>query len=276
MNQYDFDLLIEKLPELRSKVVLNKSGGETINFSDSLSVRLLNKALLFSELDLHYWDFPESNLTPAYPSRLIYLELCQNLYEELFKTKPTQILDIGCGANLIYALIATKKFGWHSTGADIDYKSLEYAQNIIDENKLNSQIDLRHQSNSKYVLNNLVLEKDSFDLSVCNPPFYSSSEEASRNRELKVKNLKIAGDSNNFQGKNNELWCSGGELSFVKNYIRESQFYKTQIKLFSSLISNGDNIRPLKVALKKLGARCEVKKIKKGNKLHNFIFWSFQ
>ncbi len=276
MNHYNFDLLTEKLPELRSKVVLNKNGEETINFSDSKSVRLLNKALVFSELDLTYWDFPENNLTPAYPSRLVYLELCNNLYQELFQTTPTQILDIGCGASLIYPLIAVKRFGWNSTGADIDSISLEFAQKIIDKNSLNNRIDLRHQSNSKYILNNIIAEHDNYDLSVCNPPFYSNSEEATKHKELKIKNLKLAGASRNFQGKNNELWCSGGELSFVKKYIRESQFYKTQIKLFSSLISNGENIRPLKVALKKLGARCEVKKIKKGNKLHNFIFWSFQ
>jgi 23S rRNA (adenine1618-N6)-methyltransferase len=276
MNNYNFDLLIEKVPELRSEVVLNKKGGETINFSDHKSVRLLNKALLFLELDLNYWDFPESNLTPAYPSRLLYLELCQTVFKELFKTEVTNVLDIGCGANVIYPLISAKKMGWQCTGADIHSGSIEIAQNIIDQNNLKSKIDLRYQENPKYVLNNIILEKDNFDLSVCNPPFYSSAEETSKVRERKIKNLNLEVNSANFQGENNELWCAGGELSFLKTYIRESQFYKKQIKLFSSLLSSGDNIRPLKVALKKLGARIEIKKIKKGNKIHNFIFWTFQ
>ncbi len=162
MNHYNFDLLTEKLPELRSKIILNKTGGETINFSDSKSVRLLNKALLFWELDIIYWDFPEKNLTPAYPSRFMYLELCQNLYKELFETNPTKLLDIGCGASLIYPLIAVKKFGWHSTASDIDSLSLKFAQKIIDENNLNTQINLRQQSSSKIYFKQYCLRKRYF------------------------------------------------------------------------------------------------------------------
>ncbi len=45
-SRYDFDLLIANCPELKAHVAINVHGIETIDFSNPLAVKALNKALL--------------------------------------------------------------------------------------------------------------------------------------------------------------------------------------------------------------------------------------
>lgn len=45
-GRYDFVLLVAALPELKEHLIKNPVGEDTINFSDPLAVKLLNKALL--------------------------------------------------------------------------------------------------------------------------------------------------------------------------------------------------------------------------------------
>ena len=53
----------------------------------------------------------------------------------------------------------------------------------------------------------------------------------------------------NFGGRNNELWCEGGELAFILRMIRDSQRYAAQVLWFSTLVSKGENVAPLRKAL---------------------------
>lgn len=64
------------------------------------------------------------------------------------------------------------------------------------------------------------------DLSVCNPPFHASAEDAYSASLRKVINLnekKVKSAKLNFGGQSNELWCEGGEGCFVKVMISESR-----------------------------------------------------
>ena len=43
-------------------------------------------------------------------------------------------LDIGCGANLVYSLLAAAAFGWHAAGVDTDSAAIAAARRVLDAN----------------------------------------------------------------------------------------------------------------------------------------------
>jgi 23S rRNA (adenine1618-N6)-methyltransferase len=127
---------------------------------------------------------------------------------------------------------------------------------------------------------------------MCNPPFHSSSEEALSGNKRKIKGLKHnqqkrAGKQKafppqmqtpklNFGGQHNELWCNGGELRFISDMINESAEVKTQVGLFTCLVSKSANLPALLKQLEKIQAT-NIKQIDmhQGNKTSRFIAWSF-
>ena len=80
----------------------------------------------------------------------------------------------------------------------------------------------------------------------------------------------------NFSGKSNELWCPGGELSFIKRMIRESENYKTQVQWFTTLVSKKDNLKNIQQSLKQINASdVRVQPMEQGSKISRFIAWRF-
>mgnify|MGYP006196040581 FL=1 len=80
----------------------------------------------------------------------------------------------------------------------------------------------------------------------------------------------------NFGGQNNELWCTGGEASFVKRMIKESVGVGSQVLWFSSLISKAGNLPDIYKQLHKVGAQAvRTVAMAQGNKQSRFVAWSF-
>jgi Predicted SAM-dependent methyltransferase len=99
-----------------------------------------------------------------------------------------------------------------------------------------------------------------FDLSMCNPPFHASIDEATRGSERKWRALGKADPKRklpvlNFGGQAAELWCEGGEQRFVTQLIRESVQVGRQVLWFSVLVSKASNLPAIQTALKKAGVR---------------------
>jgi 23S rRNA (adenine1618-N6)-methyltransferase len=114
---------------------------------------------------------------------------------------------------------------------------------------------------------------------VCNPPFHSSESEAINANLRKLKNLKGKKPEKpnpSFGGQHNELWCSGGELRFIKEMVRESNAFGEQVLWFSTLVSKHGNLKDIYFALKKAEA-VEVKTIAmgQGNKSSRLVAWTF-
>lgn len=59
-SRYDFELLISNCPELKAFISINKYGIETIDFSNPLAVKTLNKALLQTYYEIQNWDIPKT------------------------------------------------------------------------------------------------------------------------------------------------------------------------------------------------------------------------
>ncbi len=274
---YDFSKLCKTYPTLNEFVFENKHQTITINFSNPKAVKALNTALLLLHYNISYWDFPDDNLCPPIPGRVDYIHHLADLLEISNSTKDNKILDIGTGASCIYPLLGNTAYNWQFVGTDIDKKALENAQYIIDKNKLTKEIELRYQSDKSHILKGILSVTDRFDAVLCNPPFHDSDEAASAATKRKLKGLGKEGEFlRNFGGKNNELWCKGGERTFINTYIYESSLFKKQCRWFSTLVSKKENIRPIKVLLKKFKA-IEVKTISmhQGNKITRIVMWTF-
>lgn len=283
-NPYDFDLLVSCVPELKHYVFVNSYGTPTINFSIPKAVKLLNKALLEHFYRIKNWDISDENLCPPIPGRADYIHYLADLLSENSKEIPTGLsvkgLDIGTGANLVYPLLAHQSYGWKMLGTDINQKSLDNAQKILNENPdFSENIQLKFQSDSNFIFKNILSSEDRFTFSMCNPPFHDSEESAMKGNLRKTKNLKktkFPKANLNFGGQQSELWCEGGELAFISKMITESASYSSQILWFTCLVSKQENLYKLTSLLKKVKA-VEVKTIDmaQGQKISRILAWTF-
>lgn len=284
-SRYDFPELIQTSPDLGKYVAENPYGDLSINFSDPEAVKMLNKALLMHFYGLKEWDIPANYLCPPIPGRADYIHYLADLLAalnrgEVPRGKQIKILDIGTGANCIYPIIGHQVYGWSFTGTDIDKKAVQSAENIAALNPaLQHDLNFRLQHHPSAIFRGIFKPGEQFDLTLCNPPFHASAEEAIAGSKRKVQNLskgKKTVTVLNFGGQQSELWCKGGELEFVRNMIAESKEYANQCCMFSSLVSKSANLPPLYAALERAGAtRVETVSMSQGQKQSRFIAWTF-
>ena len=80
----------------------------------------------------------------------------------------------------------------------------------------------------------------------------------------------------NFSGQKAELWCEGGELRFLLTMISESEQYKSNVGIFTSLVSKKQNLTPLTKQLKKLdNCHFHTVPLAHGQKVMNLLCWQF-
>lgn len=283
-GQYKFKELCQLVPELKLGLKKNPKGQDTIDFADPNSVMLLNQALLAKFYDIKYWMLPDGYLCPPIPGRADYIHYLADLLagdsKSIPKGKNTQILDVGTGANCIYPMIGHTQYGWKFVATDIDKTAVEAAKSIVQANpNLTKSINVVQQKDVKSIFQGVLRPQDSYAATMCNPPFYSSAKEAQQQNQAKQRNLtgqQKVSKQRNFAGQSNELWCEGGEVSFLKRMIRESVDYKSQVGWFTSLVSKRDHIPVLKRALKRAeAAEVQVIKMEQGNKISRILAWRF-
>ena len=268
---YDFEFLQSRYPKLKPFVV-EKYGAATIDFSDPKAVKTFNAALLFSHYGIKDWNFPDENLCPPIPGRVDYIHYLADL---ISKEQDVKVLDIGTGASCIYPLLGVKTYNWDFVATDIDVNSLDYAQDIIDDNNLSSKIELRQQLKEEHILKGILEDEDYFTITMCNPPFYKSAEEARGANRRKTRNLGNTA-TRNFSGNNNELWYIGGEKAFLHTYLYESSLFPKSSKWFTSLVSNKDNVKSLQQSAKKLKvSEFKIIPMLQGNKVTRIVCWRF-
>ncbi|MCW3148527.1 23S rRNA (adenine(1618)-N(6))-methyltransferase RlmF [Stutzerimonas stutzeri] len=285
-GRYDFPALIAGCPELADFVIINPYGKQSIDFANPAAVKVFNRALLTQFYGIIHWDIPPGYLCPPVPGRADYLHGLADLLAEdnagsIPRGATIKALDIGTGANCIYPLIGHKEYGWHFTGSDIDPVALNCARTLIDANGLGKAIELRQQNDRRHIFQELLLEGERFDLTLCNPPFHASATEASRGSQRKWRNLGKLDPKRklpvlNFGGQAAELWCEGGEAAFIARLAEESVGVSHQVYWFSTLVSKGSNVAPLQARLRRLGAR-EIRTVNmaQGQKRSRFVAWTF-
>lgn len=282
---YNLPALINSIPALKPFIKPNKFGENSIDFANPTAVKLLNKALLNHYYGVDFWDFPDENLCPPIPGRADYIHhmadlLAAHNLNKIPIGEKIICLDIGIGANCIYPILGTIEYGWTVIGSDINPKSIASAQNIVSSNPvLKGKIECRLQKNLNAIFQGIIGKKEQLDLTICNPPFHASLEEAQKGTRRKVKNLSGVNEKNpklNFAGIYNELICEGGEIEFIQKMISESSTISKNCFWFSTLVSKKSNL----LALNKMLDKSKAKEIKiiplgTGNKSSRILAWTF-
>lgn len=286
-GRYDFAAMIQACPALKAFVIVNPYGNESIDFANPEAVRVFNRALLAQLYGIHHWDIPAGYLCPPVPGRADYLHGLADLLAEdhdgaIPRGAQVRVLDVGSGANCIYPLLGHADYGWQFVGSDIDPTAVAAARAIVQANQLESAIELRLQENRAKIFEGVLKGDERFSLTLCNPPFHASADEAASGSRRKWKNLGKQDPSRtlpalNFGGQSNELWCPGGEVAFVRKMIEESRSVGAQVLWFSCLVSKAGNLELLERALAKAGvAEKRVVSMSQGQKQSRFLAWTFQ
>lgn len=283
-NGYSFPQLGKSHPPLNAHLRDNGHGASGIDFSDASAVTALNTALLADSYNIKGWSIPEGALCPPIPGRVDYIHYVADLVAETTSAKTIRMLDVGTGANGIYPLLASSVYGWQCVGTDISPDSLANVKAVLKNNpELQPLCELRLQPDKHVMFSNIIQPDEYFDVTVCNPPFHASADEARASAVRKVSGLarnrgdKAADTSLNFGGMENELWCNGGEALFLKKMAKESLLFARQVGWFTSLVSKSDTLKPLKKQLTKLKAT-DIREIEmvQGKKITRIIAWTFR
>lgn len=274
---YDFKQLIHHCPALSEFVITTAYGNASIDFSDPVAVKTLNKALLKTFYNI-VWDLPEPFLCPAIPSRADYIHCIADLLSAshggtIPRGKEIRILDIGVGANCIYPLMGHQEYGWSFIGTEIHPEAIAIANEQITKNNLAEFIHIRQQHAPGKIFEG-VIGDTTFAISMCNPPFHSSQSASHAGTERKWKNLNKNTTRLNFGGQSHELWCRGGEVGFIKQMIAESPH--AHCHWFTTLVSKKEHLPAIYQALKSIKA-ADVKTIDlgQGQKKSRIVAWTF-
>ena len=311
------DRLIDAHPILKDHVIrvrLGKPCLPTIKFSDPDAVRALNTALLIADYNVSpkfNEILPPDILLPAVPGRADYVH---HIADMLQLSSPTNTIpygknvvgiDIGTGASAIYPTISASVYGWKMIASEIILPSVQSAKKIIAANGHAHLVDVRHQENVKSIFKGVLRSGEHVDFAMCNPPFYPSMKAFQKENSRKLKGLAKGGlnklyqtntthvhnrreenTSNNFGGLGLELWCEGGEVSFINRIINESKQYADRCLWFSTIVSRKGNLKQIERTLfnlgnnENVGMERKVEKVKRinfrvGHKSSTILIWSF-
>lgn len=284
-KQYDIDKLVKVVPALKNHIIKNKAGKDSINWASSEAVLYLNKALLLCYYDLENWSIPAGFLTPPVPGRADYIHYLADLLAEVNndtipKGRSVRILDIGVGANCIYPIVGTKEYGWRFVGTEADSTAFKAAKGIAAFNSnLKKNVDIRLQKYPDFIFEGVLRPNEFFDAVICNPPFYSSQEDADDHALSKIRNLKKVNEADkdlNFGGQKHELITKGGEYAFISKMISESSKMPTKCFWYTTLVSKGSILSGLYKQLKDHKVnRYKTVEMKQGNKVSRFLAWTY-
>ncbi len=297
-NGYDFPKLCEASPALQDYLI-DSHQRLSINFSDPAAVMALNSALLKAHYRIDFWQIPTGYLCPPIPGRADYIHYLAELLEDTFDKcdhRKITALDIGTGASCIYPILGQRSYQWRFIATDIDPLSVQCSTEITKLNKgLNKSIKVTLQKNKQHFFESIIKPAQKIDITLCNPPFHSSLAEALAGNKRKNQNLNKSRinrkdkhinsqlqcapqhtSSLNFGGQKAELFCDGGELSFIQNMIKESKNYQQQVLYFTCLVSKSAHLPMLKKAVRDVGAyHLQIVEMSQGQKISRFIAWSF-
>ena len=284
-DRYDFKALIKTNLDLQEFVKPNKYGDLSIDFANPQAVISLNKALLAHFYGIKNYTIPNGYLCPPIPGRADYVHHIADLLAScnngvIPKGKAVIGLDVGIGANGIYAIIGSSVYDWNFVGSDIEIESIKSVENIVNSNEiLKEKIECKLQTNPENIFTGIIKADEFYDFTLCNPPFHKSLKDAMDGNKRKVQNLtkqKTTKNALNFGGKNNELWCKGGEIAFITNMIKESFEFKNNVLWFTTLVSKKDNLPLIYKKLEDIKAK-EIKTINMscGQKITRVVAWSF-
>jgi len=135
----------------------------------------------------------------------------------------SDILDVGTGSGLI-ALMMAQKSKARIVGIDIDADSVAQAIENGDHSPWANQLQFLHSSVQDYASNH----GDSFDMIICNPPFFADSlKSLDQGRNLARHNVSLSFDE--LLKASTELLRQGGRAWFIYPFQAVTSFSELAI-----------------------------------------------
>ena len=277
-GRYDLPALLRVLPALKPYLSRTPQGEPTVDFAHPDAVRALNTALLSHWYGLTGWSIPPGALCPPVPGRAEAIHrLADLLAEDGQGLQHRRLLDIGTGVSGIYPLIAHGEYRWTSVGTDLPGAALDHLQRFIDRQRL--PIILRRQTDHRRCFTGIWQDGERFDAVICNPPFYQSASEAARATAHKWSNLgggRPPPSFRSFGGRDQELWCPGGEVGFIERMIEESRTFGDRCRWFTTLVARGGHLGRLEHRARQAGATgVRSLPMSTGGKASRLLAWTF-
>ncbi|KAL3666227.1 hypothetical protein V7S43_009012 [Phytophthora oleae] len=250
-NPPDFYALGQQYPEFKQYLrnVDDIKCRASLAWDDPFAVRELTKTLLLHDFGLE-WDIPINRLCPPLPNRLNYLHWIEDLIapanwsevaaSEKKSNDAVSGIDVGTGANCIYALLAATMNKWKFIATEIDAESYECAKENVTRNHLEKLISVKRTHTNNLLLEPLQNEPPDlkFHFVMCNPPFFDSMSEADTNPDSSC------------MGSVNEMVFPGGEVAFIGNMIMESEQLQNRVLWFTSMVGKKSSLRKLLALLR--------------------------
>ncbi len=138
-------------------------------------------------------------------------------------------------------------------GTDIDPLAISQARENVKNNLLSDRITLIQKTDKDKMfifLDSDISNNQTWDFTMCNPPFYESEQDMKSSKEFKELN-----PSSILIASNTELITNGGEYKFIMRMLLESIENKDRVKWFTTMVGKlqtvkgiVDEFRSLKVS----------------------------
>lgn len=251
----DFKALTKK--DFYFKEIWQQCSGK-LDFQDPATVQSLSKAILRADFGLQL-DVPDDRLCPPIPNRWNYVSWIQGLidstspdYSSRYQPDRNVVgLDIGTGASAIYTMLCLKsRLDWTMCATDIDKKSFDSAARNLALNNLMTRTKLLQTTALNSLIPLQALGVDTIDFTICNPPFFTDSDDMSSSLKGEGKSWKPNAVCT---GADVEMMCEGGDLGFVTKIVNESLVLREKVQWYSSMLGKLSSAKAVVDLLKKHG-----------------------
>lgn len=251
----DFKTLAKNDAEF--KPLWQRTSGK-LDFQDPETIIALSKAILKTDFGLQL-QVPDDRLCPPIPNRWNYVAWIQGLIDSTSpdysnKYDPDRKvvgLDIGTGASAIYTMLCLRsRPSWTMCTTDIDKKSFDSAARNLAVNNLMTRTKLLQTTALNPIIPFAALGVDYLDFTICNPPFFTDTNDMSSSLKGEGKSWKPNAVCT---GAEVEMVCPGGDLGFVTKMVDESLVLREKVGWYSSMLGKLDSAKAIIALLKKHG-----------------------
>lgn len=270
----DFTILAKEHADFAEHVTYNTLGKAKLDFKDNDAQRALSSTLMrhFFNLDV---KLPPGRLVPAVPQRLNYVLWVQDLVEKVLNKKDNVVgVDIGTGASCVLALLAHRQCGWDFLATETDPEAFAQAVENVGRNNLQEQVKVLQVDSLVGAVEKA--ESGQVDFCVCNPPFFTSTEEA----DAKTKAQEQGRDppTSDMGGTDSEkVWPHTGEVGFFQDVLlRDSLLLRDKVGVYTCMLGKNSSVKQVLATLQGKVKSCRVAEFHQGKTTRYAVAWTFR
>ncbi|OQR69152.1 putative methyltransferase 10 domain containing-like [Tropilaelaps mercedesae] len=271
-NPPDFSRLAIEFEDFRKISTVGLNGKVSVDFTQQNAMRTLSRCLLKSDFDLDVY-IPPGFLAPAVPQRLNYLLWCEDIVNlALSKRNSVRAVDFGTGCSCILAMLGVRQCAWRFTAVEANSDAFDFAKENVQRNGLEDFISVVKTSEGDIHFEEFLKGDNTFDILLCNPPFYKDSWES--NALLKAYHQGRPLPKSDCDGTEDEKVTIGGEFEFVRRIFEQSVLYKQRIRVMTAMLGKKKDLKEITKYLEEKNVKFATTEFCQGKTMRWGIAWS--